>query len=550
VMTGWRGAVGAGDEVMLQGGPSESEWRRWKVSKRTGDDVLLKKGREQAKASMRSANVALPPERRGISVAQLKQFVEDCNARCQQGGVVDPREFIVEPDGTPLRNPKFYSSLCFDEAPTWLVSDLFIKADTLAARVPYVDLLPDGGLGTVAIHVLHTSGGRFMDVVDAVLNHASDDSSVVWISCFALNLHRPEGVESSICSVASPPVQLLVVDPRTPPLQRLWVAWELYQGQATARAALHLWPPDLLERPDGIHFPPPAEVGRICKDWTAAESMMADFPEDSAVPMIQKAVLNAAKHLLISCVKFKGADSLQAAAAYEGYGTLMAEVGSWREAVDAFGTSLAIRERRLGRSHSLCGKTLLELGKAMSSAGDARLAKQKLEMALRIAEGREVGAVGVVGAAPGNVNVGRTLDALGVVYFALGMLDDAEGALTRAIAILEPKIGVDHEDAARAQLHLAQVLRARGRSKEAASRLSVAAAVLDARLGSDNPDTQQAASMSREAKRAAVEVSSPTASSDLAASRASLLRRSSQSSQQSRKKTPTCGCGPVSCTVM
>ena len=53
--------------------------------------------------------------------------------------ITDPREFL-DRQGT-IKNERYNQLLDFDECPTWLVVDLFIKPLTNKRRVPFVDLL-------------------------------------------------------------------------------------------------------------------------------------------------------------------------------------------------------------------------------------------------------------------------------------------------------------------------------------------------------------------------------------------------------------------------
>lgn len=82
----------------------------------------------------------------------------------------------------------------------------------------------------------------------------------------------------------------------------------------------------------------------------------------------------------------------------------------------------------------------------------------------------------------------RLMATMGDVYTKLGLFDDAQPLLARALAIREATLGADHLDVAASLSQLAWVLRKRGEYAEAEPLLRRAVAISERQLGPNHPD--------------------------------------------------------------
>ncbi|QDV32309.1 serine/threonine-protein kinase [Tautonia plasticadhaerens] len=86
---------------------------------------------------------------------------------------------------------------------------------------------------------------------------------------------------------------------------------------------------------------------------------------------------------------------------------------------------------------------------------------------------------------------GALLDALGRTYRGLGMLEKAEGLLTRARTVLEGVLGPDHPQTLASRSNLANAYMDAGRTSEAIALHESTLRLFEAYLGPDHPDTLQ-----------------------------------------------------------
>merc|ERR1712232_481030 len=80
--------------------------------------------------------------------------------------------------------------LIFDETPTWLLVELFVKPLTEDGRVPFVDVVSElwsaaEGPKRVEYFVSHDWGSSFMNTLKN-LEDVGTEASSFWLCCFAL----------------------------------------------------------------------------------------------------------------------------------------------------------------------------------------------------------------------------------------------------------------------------------------------------------------------------------------------------------------------------
>eukprot|EP00927_Polykrikos_kofoidii_P008557 TRINITY_DN13569_c0_g1_i1.p1 TRINITY_DN13569_c0_g1~~TRINITY_DN13569_c0_g1_i1.p1 ORF type:complete len:741 (-),score=140.07 TRINITY_DN13569_c0_g1_i1:129-2351(-) len=252
---GWRRDLDVGHKVLVWrpgvGGARRGTWQRGTVMQ-TGDRNVAIEMLSAGRQVFGRGSLDIQPviEQRGVTLDQLKRFVEDCKAECQSGRVKDPREFVEDANGEQRSNPNYHMALNFDEAPTWLVVDLFIKPKTQAQRVPFVDTMarrwPNLGGPRRAQHFIsHAWAGSFSAVVRALERYSGD--SGLWFACFALTQDSDRfevtgnGEEPFNEVFRSPDTtsHVLVLHEGSSALRRKWVLFELLRGkQARKRLSL------------------------------------------------------------------------------------------------------------------------------------------------------------------------------------------------------------------------------------------------------------------------------------------------------------------------
>jgi serine/threonine protein kinase/tetratricopeptide (TPR) repeat protein len=84
---------------------------------------------------------------------------------------------------------------------------------------------------------------------------------------------------------------------------------------------------------------------------------------------------------------------------------------------------------------------------------------------------------------------GALLNALGNTYLGLGLYDQAVDLHTKARAVREAALGLDHRDTLQSRSHLAVAFRQAGRTTEAIALQKETLELQEVKLGSDHPDT-------------------------------------------------------------
>eukprot|EP00929_Paragymnodinium_shiwhaense_P111438 TRINITY_DN7949_c0_g2_i1.p1 TRINITY_DN7949_c0_g2~~TRINITY_DN7949_c0_g2_i1.p1 ORF type:complete len:1110 (+),score=231.08 TRINITY_DN7949_c0_g2_i1:478-3807(+) len=266
----WRYSISPGQSVLLWTGSiagGAGQVGTWSLAKvrYAGENglVLLPESDAPAAASgvgvvlgRCSAHVQPALEDRGMTKAQLKCFLQDGREGARTA-VKDPRDFL---DATRTqRNPNYARPLNFEQAPTWLVVDLFVKPQTQASegRVPFVDIMGDlwpqlGGPRPATHFVSHSWHGSFAAEMGSLLEHQRGDA--FWMAWAALTQDEnrrermigqslQETVLGRVMSAASITSQVLLVSPQAQPLQRTWVLMELLWAERFSKP-LAVCPPD------------------------------------------------------------------------------------------------------------------------------------------------------------------------------------------------------------------------------------------------------------------------------------------------------------------
>ena len=182
---------------------------------------------------------------------------------------------------------------------------------------------------------------------------------------------------------------------------------------------------------------------------------------------------------LLAWMEKEMVDSVERANTLQASGKIYCYIESDVAAVRLFETALVIVVRHYGSDHVKVAATLVDLGNAHGTLGNAATKAELLERALPLL-------IDYFG--PNHRNVAATLASLGTAYGDLGDISKQKALLCQALAIMESNYGRDHVETARVLSSLGNVYGAIGDYGVQKAMLERALAVKESHYGPDHPE--------------------------------------------------------------
>jgi len=489
-----------------------------------------------------SPDLQLAMKDRGMTIAQLLRFAEECQSIIASRSVLDPREHLDE-EGTP--NPDFGQILNFEKAPTWLIVELFVKPVTKEDGVPFVDAMakrwPDLGGPRQATHFISHSWKQAFNEQLVTLPRLGDDA-VVWICSFAMTQHEERlellddsEVFSQALIASTTKAQVLLLDRELQALTRMWVLFEVLRGQQHNKV-LEILPHDLLCKTRLMNCAIELERASCTSDEDCKyiRAQLEAVGLASVNERVREAVLHAMVQLVHEMEEEYGPASAEAAESHYNLGIFYREHGKYDQAIyeidmarevkvalfgedhpdvyecdNARGTVLR-RQGRLEASeetHFRCvGRLTLMLSRLKPVAEESaetqtqpdsptsscysRWAQEfRNSVSPRSMDGSPGGSASPSAAyLGGSLLLSRAQSDMGSILRRRGKLAEAEAAHRTALQLRRKSLGIIHPDVAESHMHLGLVLWEQGKLQEAEVELREALEVQEKELGQEHPE--------------------------------------------------------------
>jgi len=395
---------------------------------------------------------------RGITLAQLHQFAEDCRQSVQEKQLLDPREFLDREKR--VVNPRHNLLLDFDTAPMWLVVDLFVKPATLDRQVPFVDVMAErwphlGGPRLTTHFVSHSWGQCFVEDLAAL--EFLGEYAAVWICSFALTQHgsRLELLDNSevfaeALMAPTTMAQVIVLDQEVTALKRLWVLFEVLRA-FECQKRLIVSPPDILTESRLMS----SAIQLESADATSATDkayILREF-EKVGLAEVNNRIRETVESALLRCLRetesVYGSDSLQVAKCMLSVGIFYCQQGWMAKSEPMFREVAQTRQAHFGEHHLDVAEAWAWLGSCLSCRGHQEEAKALHERALEVR-------CALLGSER-HEDVAKSLSELGVVHWRMCNRDKAEQAHQRALRIQQALFGEDNLEVAKSYFNLGSV---------------------------------------------------------------------------------------------
>lgn len=526
----WRNRLQKDSQVRCWTGSPRQEPGRWlkaKVESLTlATATLLTDEGGRLVIPLLSSNLQPSMKDRGMSLAQLQHFARSCIQKCKDWCVRDTRQFLDRDQR--VANPDYNKQLVFEKAPTWLMVELFVKAETYAGHVPLVDMLhylwPDlGGPATTTHFVSHSWGQIFMDGVEALQNISEDAS--VWMCCFALTqrhdrLELLDDSEVFAEALTSPTTirHVLILDSDQQALQRMWVLFEIIRAHEVSKP-MQIVPPGLLATSRLMRCA--IEVDRASCSRQSDEIYIKGQMQKAGLSNVNAHVRTAVQNALQELLAMHDSASEDKAWSHFNLGQFLEAQGDWNEALAQhekalhlrryvlgnsnpdvatslsfvarglwraerhdeaevhFRKAVLIRESLFGKKHILVAEVRNHLARVLRSMGRLADAKCEHEFALEVRTAT---------CEPDDLEVAQTRCHLACVLQDLGQLSQAEQDHRTALDVRLRKLGHEHPLVATSRDLLGVTLTLQSRFEEACVEFQLALQTRLGHFGSGHPD--------------------------------------------------------------
>eukprot|EP00930_Biecheleria_cincta_P049168 TRINITY_DN3440_c0_g2_i1.p1 TRINITY_DN3440_c0_g2~~TRINITY_DN3440_c0_g2_i1.p1 ORF type:complete len:434 (-),score=82.14 TRINITY_DN3440_c0_g2_i1:312-1613(-) len=291
-----------------------------------------------------------------MSLAQLQHFARSCRQKCEGLGIQDTRQFLDREKR--CANPDYKRQLVFDKAPTWLVVELFVKAETHDGHVPLVDMVqylwPDlGGPATTTHFVSHSWSQILMEDVAALQNISAD--AYIWMCCFSLTQHQDrlellDDNEVFAEALTSPTTMghVLILDSDQSALRRMWVLFEIIRAHEVSKP-MQIVPPGLLCSSRLMRCA--IEVDRASCSKQSDEDYIRSQMQSAGLSNVNAHVRAAVRNALQELLAIHDASSEDKARSHFNLGQFLEANGDWNGALAQHEQALNLRCSVLGNNH-------------------------------------------------------------------------------------------------------------------------------------------------------------------------------------------------------
>lgn len=368
----WRDNLQPGQQLMhWEGG----KWVTMTVQLVHGGSVDLgAHGMAPVTVDRHSSGVQPVMSDRGMSLEQLRRFVEECRQRCKTEDIIDPNT---------------NKTLDFENATTWSVVQLFVKPLTKDRKVPFVDIMAQrwpelGGPKRTTHFVSHSWSGRFLELAESI-EDLQETNVALWICCFALTQDEDKlelldnsEVFAEALTASTTKAQVLVLDPKLDALKRLWVLFEILRADQHSKP-LDIVPADVFAK---TRLATGGAVQLLEAKATNPNDQRYILDEiekqglDKVNDRVQAALLNALRKQKDYIARTLGSDHLRFAEVCFNLSTMLRHVGQTQEADRCVQEAMPIQ-------HRVLLKAVRDMAAHHNALGNSRQLKCDYEAAIQ-----------------------------------------------------------------------------------------------------------------------------------------------------------------------